>query len=90
MFAKTVLAIGLTLTAGSALAADLYPYPARENFCPAGQQPVQLGGEISCGVPNHAIPYSSVMAHPVQKTKRVYHPVVIPLGKGMDLRGDGS
>ncbi|MGI3163335.1 hypothetical protein [Pseudooceanicola sp. 200-1SW] len=27
-------------------------YPSGANYCPAGLQPVQLGGEVSCGTPN--------------------------------------
>ncbi|WP_010139918.1 hypothetical protein [Oceanicola sp. S124] len=30
------------------------PYPSDTNYCPAGLQPVVLGGEVSCGVPNVA------------------------------------
>ncbi|MBR9762241.1 MAG: hypothetical protein GYB53_01535 [Rhodobacteraceae bacterium] len=30
------------------------PYASGVNYCPAGLQPVELGGEISCGVPNVA------------------------------------
>ncbi|WP_425099622.1 hypothetical protein [Tropicibacter sp. S64] len=66
------LAAGFAMTAGAALAwGDAYrgdatndpnsnflmhSYPSKENFCPAGLQPVTLGGVICCGVPN-AGPY---------------------------------
>ena len=30
----------------------VWAYPARENFCPTGLQPVSIGGVICCGVPN--------------------------------------
>lgn len=35
----------------------LHPYPAQENFCPYGLQPVTLGGVICCGTPNTTEPY---------------------------------
>lgn len=79
----TLLAAGLSLLAAPALASDAYrgdptndpnsvgkrihAYQA-ENLCPAGLQPVTLGGVICCGVPN-------VPGHYVNRAggvKRVY------------------
>ncbi len=30
----------------------MHPYPAAENHCPNGLQPVTMGGVICCGTPN--------------------------------------
>ncbi len=30
----------------------VYAYPSKANYCPAGLQPVTVGGVICCGVPN--------------------------------------
>ncbi|MCX7559167.1 hypothetical protein OS190_06265 [Sulfitobacter sp. F26204] len=46
----------------------IYPYNGA-NYCPAGYQPVQLGGVICCGQPNQSMSYSQAMAHPVAKKK---------------------
>jgi hypothetical protein len=61
-------AIGL-LSAGLAgqVSAEpkLYAYPSSANYCPAGLQPVTLGGAIGCGTPNQPMTYAEVKAHPV-------------------------
>ncbi|MHA6326779.1 hypothetical protein [Roseivivax sp. CAU 1753] len=44
--------------------------PGVANYCPAGLQPVQIGGEICCGVPN-AGPYID-RAGGHRKAKTVY------------------
>lgn len=37
----------------------VYAYPANGNYCPAGLQPVMVGGVICCGVAtHHGNPYS--------------------------------
>lgn len=51
---------------GMAMDAKIYPYHAKQNFCPAGLQPVTLGGVICCGTPNQSVSYQSVMQHPAQ------------------------
>lgn len=55
--------------------AKIYPYHGA-NYCPAGYQPVTVGGVICCGQPNQHITYAQAMAHPVKKrkhaTRRVY------------------
>lgn len=38
-------------------------YPSGANYCPEGLQPVQLGGEVSCGTPNAAGDWNR---HPVR------------------------
>jgi hypothetical protein len=70
---KLFLSAGLGLLAMAAPAAaqnaKLFPYPASANYCPAGLQPIVLGGVICCGVPNQAGTYSDYQRHPV--TRRV-------------------
>jgi len=61
-------AVGL-LSAGLAGQASaepkVYAYPSSANYCPAGLQPVTLGGAIGCGTPNQPMTYAEVKAHPV-------------------------
>ncbi len=61
-------AVGL-LSAGLAGQASaepkVYAYPSSANCCPAGLQPVTLGGAIGCGTPNQPMTYAEVKAHPV-------------------------
>ncbi|MFW2541402.1 hypothetical protein ACN2XU_02080 [Primorskyibacter sp. 2E107] len=88
------LAAGLAMTAGAAFAwGDMYmgdatndpnsnflmhSYPA-ENLCPAGLQPVTMGGVICCGSPN-AGPYinragkAKYTAQPKRKAPTAYAP----------------
>lgn len=62
----------LAMTAAPAMAGNyadgttvpLYAYPASANYCPAGLQPVILGGVICCGVPNTHTSYTDMMRHP--------------------------
>lgn len=35
----------------------LHPYPARENYCPYGLEPITVGGVICCGTANTSEPY---------------------------------
>lgn len=72
MFKKTAALglAALLMTSGAAVASDAYTGTYNDpnsnfrynevrgvaNYCPAGLQPVQIGGEICCGVPN-AGPY---------------------------------
>ncbi|PSL21795.1 hypothetical protein [Shimia abyssi] len=35
----------------------IQPYPASANYCPAGLQPVTIGGVICCGQPNTTEPF---------------------------------
>lgn len=32
---------------------SVWAYPQAENYCPAGLQPVRLGGVVCCGKPTH-------------------------------------
>ncbi len=32
----------------------IWAYPSKQNYCPAGLQPVVVGGVICCGTPTHA------------------------------------
>lgn len=52
-----------------------------DNICPAGLQPVQAGGMISCGVP---VAGESCTQPTVKRVKKVYKPkarVVCPVGE---------
>ena len=75
---KTLLitaGFGLLAMAAPAMAdAKLFPYPAA-NYCPAGLQPIQLGGVICCGVPNQGVTYSQYQAHPAPRRKVYRTPV---------------
>ncbi|OWU85099.1 hypothetical protein ATO6_08615 [Oceanicola sp. 22II-s10i] len=64
---------GLALSAAPAMAQDVMPaYPyAGANYCPAGLQPIVIGGVICCGVPNQTVSYEYMKQHPVQ-TRRSY------------------
>lgn len=62
----------LMLGAGAALAQPkIYAYPSKDNYCPAGLQPVTIAGTICCGTPNQSQSYQSMMAHPVKKKRHV-------------------
>ncbi len=50
----------------------VWAYPSRKNYCPAGLQPVVMGGAVSCGQPTHVGYHSN--NHP--KTRRVQKHVV--------------
>lgn len=41
----------------------LYTYPATANYCPAGLQPVVLGGVICCGQPTTHATWTDAMRH---------------------------
>ena len=69
-----VAAVGaLVVSAGSAFAqeAKMYAYHGVGNYCPAGLQPVTMGGVICCGVPN-AGSYQQAMMHPTPRKKHVH------------------
>lgn len=86
--------IGTLLTAAPALAwNDNMTQPAtndmavwayqgsKANYCPAGLQPVVVGGVVCCGTPTH-VGYQS---HPAPKPRRKVHkpaPAVVAYGKG--------
>lgn len=56
----------LSVAAAPALADSMkyYPYHGK-NFCPAGLQPISVGGVICCGTPNTHATYREIMQHPV-------------------------
>ncbi|MCR8827982.1 hypothetical protein [Pseudosulfitobacter koreensis] len=72
---KSIITASLALTLGTALpamAADtpqVYAYPSAQNYCLAGLQPVTIEGDISCGTPTVAVPYTTVMTHVVIRPK---------------------
>jgi hypothetical protein len=74
------LAIALSATALPAIADTMkyYPYPTHVNYCPAGLQPISMGGVICCGVPNTHVTYREMMRHPVP----VRHVTPVYLDKG--------
>ncbi|MHC9234755.1 hypothetical protein ACX9MO_03840 [Pseudooceanicola sp. 502str34] len=76
MMFRILTAAGFGLLALAAPAAaqsvNTYPYPAAANYCPHGLQPVAVGGDISCGVPDQAQTYDQMKRHPVQR--RSYRP----------------
>lgn len=56
----------------------MHSYPTKNNYCPAGLQPVTIGGEICCGVPN-AGPYINRAG----KVRKVIHkPKPKPVHRG--------
>lgn len=79
----------LAMAAPAAADAKLFPYAASANYCPAGLQPIQMGGVICCGVPNQAVSYSQYQAHPVAK-RRVYHAPRTNYGSKSPDGWDGS
>lgn len=73
---KAKILIGAALAAFWALPAaaqmPIYGYATSENNCPAGLQPIVVGGIICCGTPNQSMSYQQANAHPVtRKTSRV-------------------
>ena len=69
--------------------AKIYPYHSKENFCPAGLQPVTMDGTICCGTPNQNMSYQSVKAHGAAKKRHVHKVKAVdcPIGtKGCDFK----
>lgn len=58
-------AAALAMTAAPVVADSMkyYPYHGK-NFCPAGLQPISMGGVICCGTPNTHVTYRQMMQHP--------------------------
>ena len=81
----------LTLAAAPALAMDakLYPYKASANYCPAGLQPIVMGGVICCGTPNQTVSYEYMKQHPVTR-KRAVHRTTWNGSKSPEGYWDGS
>ncbi len=57
----------------------IHAYPARENHCPDGLQPVVVGGVVCCGSPTH-YGYES-NAHPRPRGSRARR-IGVAYGKG--------
>ncbi len=57
-------AFGLLAPAAFAGDMQVFPYNAAENYCPAGLQPVVMGGAICCGTPTTERTYREYNAHP--------------------------
>lgn len=81
---------GIALSAAPALAWNdtqpasndmaVWAYPSQANYCPAGLQPVMVGGVICCGTPTH---HGNPYAHPVAKHKPAHSsPSYVSYGKG--------
>ena len=69
---KTKLLIGVAVavmgwTMPAAAQMPVYGYATKENRCPAGLQPVVVGGVICCGTPNQSMSYQAANAHPVMR-----------------------
>lgn len=54
----------------------VWAYPSAHNYCPAGLQPVMVGGVICCGVPTH---HGNPYTHPAPSHKPTVH---VQYGKG--------
>ncbi len=63
------LMLATLMPAQVAAEAKVYPYHG-QNFCPAGYQPVVVGGVICCGQPTQHRSYQQALAHPTPKKKR--------------------
>jgi len=67
VLSAAVAATLFTAVSGTAGEPKYYPYPASANYCPAGLQPVSIGGIICCGTPNQSHTYAAAMSHPAPK-----------------------
>lgn len=89
-------ALGLAISAGPALAwsdrpmtqpasnqVPVWAYPSKANFCPAGLQPVVVGGVICCGTPTQA-GYAAQAPKPRKAHKSGPAPAYVSYGKGHD------
>lgn len=77
MFARIVAPILAAAALTAPVAAQevpiqVYPYESRENYCPAGLQPVTYDGAISCGKPNQSVSYQSAMQEPRARYRADY------------------
>lgn len=90
---KLIISAGFGLLAmaapAAAMEAKLFAYPTSANYCPAGLQPIVLGGVICCGVPNQAGTYSDYQRHPVTQ-RRTYYAPQVDYGSKSPQNWDGS
>lgn len=56
------------MTQPASAEAAVWAYPTSANYCPAGLQPVTIGGVVCCGKPTHT-GYSS---HPAPRRTKTY------------------
>lgn len=56
----------------------IWAYPSKENYCPAGLQPVVVGGVICCGTPTH----HGYQSHPAPRAKTKPAASYVSYGKG--------
>lgn len=70
--------------------AAVWAYPTSANYCPAGLQPVTIGGVICCGKPTH-VGYAT---HPTPrrhyKPRASYNTGYVAYGKGYNDDGTGD
>ena len=59
----TLTALCVAAVPAAADSMKYYPYHGK-NFCPAGLQPISMGGVICCGTPNTQVTYRQMMRHP--------------------------
>ena len=70
-FIPTLAAAALATATALPAAADTmryYPVHTHVNYCPAGLQPISLGGVICCGTPNTHVTWEQMKKHPVTRT----------------------
>jgi hypothetical protein len=77
--AAPVLAWSDNMTQPASNENAVWAYPSSANYCPAGLQPVTIGGVICCGTPTHY----GYKSHPAA-TKRYYRAAsdYVAYGKG--------
>lgn len=76
-FAAPALAEGHTQPASYDM--PIYAYPTHVNYCPAGLQPVMVGGVICCGTPTH---HGNPYAHPAPRRSHKPAQAFVAYGKG--------
>ena len=67
-FAAPAMAWNETQPASNDMA--VWAYPSKANYCPAGLQPVVVGGVVCCGTPTHY----GYQSHPAPKPRKVHKP----------------
>lgn len=60
----------------------VWAYPSKQNYCPAGLQPVVVGGVICCGVPTHVGYRSNNHPKPRHKAYVAHSKGYVATGKG--------
>ena len=86
-FISALAATALTALTAMPAAADgmrYYPVHTHVNYCPAGLQPISVGGVICCGRPNTHVTWNQMKQHPVAKRTYTYQSSCPPGQKGCD------